>query len=65
MEDNQATATALELIKDCVNGHVGVKVKDLYDEVADDRYYRIWIYRCSHCSLPLGDVPESEYPDVA
>lgn len=65
MDINQAIQSVYPEAVDCQQGHIGVPVKGLYDEVADDRYYRIWIYRCSHCQMSLGDVPEEEYPDVA
>lgn len=45
--------------KDCIDGHIGLKVLRLERELADDRYYQIKVTRCSHCNMPLED----EYED--
>ena len=43
--------------KDCIDGHLGVEVEVIEEELDDDRYRRIKFKRCSHCGLPVsGDT---------
>lgn len=40
---------------DCKNGHIGKRIETPYEEMTDDRYYRMIITRCSHCDMPLNE----------
>ena len=40
--------------ENCINGHVGESVETVEEELADDRYYRVRVKRCSHCNMPMS-----------
>lgn len=54
MNIQEAIFSAYPLAKDCIEGHVGTIVETTEEEMADDRYYRIKVQRCSHCNMPCG-----------